>query len=329
MLEFVHPNWFWALFILIPYLTYELIFKHKRRVRLSHSRISLIKKAAGRNSLLRFLPLLIRVLTISLIIFALAQPRIANKMQEVTGKGIDIMIAIDISGSMKAVDFRPTNRLEAAKKVAKEFISKRKNDRIGMVVFAENAYTQCPLTLDYNILNSVLDNINIKEDASGTAIGMGLATAVARLKDSKAKSKVIILITDGRNNAGEIDPLGAADLAATYDIKVYPIGVGQKGMVDYPVETAFGTQYQKVKIEIDMKTLNQIAQICGTERARRATNTEELAAIINYIDKLEKTKIEIKNYFEYDEIFIYFLFAAMIMLLFEVMLKLVIIREIP
>ncbi|HPR18888.1 MAG TPA: VWA domain-containing protein [Candidatus Cloacimonadota bacterium] len=280
MLEFVNIKWLWALLILIPYLVYEILVKQKRRVRINYSQIDLVKKVAGSSWLLNYIPIILRVLVITLLIIALARPRMAHKRQQITGKGIDIMLAIDVSGSMQAVDFKPTNRLEAAKKVAEDFIDKRHNDRIGLVVFAENAFTQCPLTLDYNILMNIMDKVQINKDANGTAIGMGLATAVARMKDSEAKSKVIILITDGLNNTGEIDPLTAADLAATYNIKVYPIGVGSKGLVDYPVQTPFGMQYQKVKIDFDMDSLNKIADATGTDQARLATNTAELEAIL-------------------------------------------------
>ena len=219
MLEYVNPQWFWALSVIIPYLLYEFLIIRKRKVRLLHSRLDLLKSIAGRSSWLQYVPMIIRTLTILLLIVALARPRLAHKKQQITGKGIDIMLAIDVSGSMKAVDFKPTNRLEAAKKVAAEFIEKRRNDRIGLIIFSENAYTQCPLTLDYNILMSIMDKVKIDESANGTAIGMGLATSVARLKDSEAKSKVIILITDGRNNAGEIEPFDAAGLSFNFRCK--------------------------------------------------------------------------------------------------------------
>jgi Ca-activated chloride channel family protein len=329
MLEFVNPNWFWALLIILPYLAWEIFFKHKRRVRLPHSRLAILRQASGHNSWLRFLPLLLRLLVITLIIFALARPRLSHQKQEITGQGIDIMLAMDVSGSMKAVDFRPTNRLEAAKNVAKNFVDLRQNDRLGVIIFGDNAFTQCPLTLDYNILRTILDQLEIDEAANGTAIGTGLATAVARLKDSEAKSKVIILLTDGRNNAGEIDPLGAADLAKTFGIKVYPIGVGKEGLVDFPVETAFGTRYRQVEISIDMEMLHQIAQITGTARARRATNTEELQAIFAQIDQLEQTEIEIDNYYEYQELFWYFLLAALSLLFLEILLTMFLLKELP
>ncbi len=329
MLEFVNPNWLWALFILLPYFAYEIFFKNKRKIRLRHSRINLIKEATKHSSLLRFLPLVSRSIIIVLLIVSLARPRLAHKEEEITGKGIDIMIAIDVSGSMKAVDFKPTNRLEAAKKVANSFIENRKNDRIGLVIFAENAFTQCPLTLDYNILMQTMENIKIDDSANGTAIGMGLATAVARLKDSEAKSKVVILITDGRNNAGEIGPEQAANLASTFGIKVYTIGVGKKGMVDYPVQTSFGTKYQKVNIEIDMEMLNKIANLCDTDFARRAQNTVELETIVKRIDELEATEIKIRNYYQYQELFWRYLLLAIILLIFEFIFRVIILKSIP
>jgi len=329
MLEFVHPYWFWLNLIIIPIVLYEIFIKNKNKPAFFHSRVELLRSLSKTPSFLQYLPILFRIVAIVLLITALARPRFAHKKQQVTGKGIDIILAIDISGSMKAVDFRPVNRLEAAKKVANQFIENRKNDRIGLIVFAEHAYTQCPLTLDYNILKSIMSEMKINEEASGTAIGMGLATSVARLKESEAKSKVIILITDGRNNSGEIDPETAADLAATYDIKVYPIGVGKKGEVDYPFQTAFGVRYQKVNIEIDMETLNKIAKSTGTKFARRAQNTKELEAILKHINELEKTEIKIENYYQYQEIFWYYLFAGFIVLLLEFILKTIILKELP
>ncbi|MFC1888111.1 VWA domain-containing protein [Candidatus Cloacimonadota bacterium] len=329
MFEFVNPNWLWSLLLLLPYLLYELFYIQKKRVRFRHSRLDLLIQIAGYSSWKRFIPVFLNTLILVTMIFSLARPRIAYKKQHITGRGIDILLAIDISGSMKAVDFQPTNRLEAAKKVAIEFIEKRVNDRIGLIVFSDNAYTQCPLTLDYNILMNLMDYIKIDEEPGGTAIGMGLATSVARIKDSDAKSKVIILITDGRNNTGEIDPFTAADLAATFDIKVYPIGVGSKGEVDYPYNTAFGVQYRKVKIDIDMDALNKIAEITGTERARLAQNTGELQAIINYIDELEKSEIEIQNYYLYKELFWYFIILGLILMFIRLITRLVLVKEIP
>jgi Ca-activated chloride channel family protein len=324
MLEFVNPRWFWALALLIPILLYELLVRPRKQVYLSHSRIDLLRQAVGHSSLLSYVPLILRIAAVVLMVVALARPRLAHKEQQVSGKGIDIMLAIDVSGSMKALDFKPVNRLEAAKKVARDFIEKRYNDRIGCVVFSENAYTQCPLTIDYNILMNIMDHIKINEEANGTAIGLGLATAVARLKDSPAKTKIIILITDGRNNAGEIDPQTASKLAVTYGIKVYPVGVGSKGLVDFPVQTAWGTQIQQVQIDIDMDALDAIAEATGTRRARLATNTEQLEEIIETIDKMEKTEIKIKNYYTYDELFMRYLLLAFVLLALELGFRVVI-----
>jgi len=172
MLEFVNPEWLWCLLLLLPYLLFEFLYLQKKRVRLIHSRVDLLQRIAGYSSWQRFIPILLNVLILTVLLFSLARPRMAYKQQRITGKGIDIILAIDVSGSMKAVDFKPTNRLEAAKKVAAEFIEKRVNDRIGLIVFSENAYTQCPLTLDYNILMNFMEHIKIDEDANGTAIGM-------------------------------------------------------------------------------------------------------------------------------------------------------------
>jgi Ca-activated chloride channel family protein len=268
---------------------------------------------------------LLRTLLIAAVFISLARPRLANEKQKITGNGIDIIMAVDVSGSMKAVDFRPTNRLESAKKVATEFIKKRSNDRIGVIVFSDHAFTQCPLTLDYNMLMNIIGNIRIDEEAQGTAIGMGLATAVARLKESQAKSKVIILITDGLDNTGQIDPVTAANLAATFGIKVYTIGVGKKGLVDFP----YGRGYRKVNIDIDIDILNEIARICGTQRARLARNTEELSEIMYTIDEMEKTQIEIKNYFEYKELFPRWLWLAVGLLILEIFTRFFILKQLP
>ena len=329
MLEFVHPEWFWLLLILLPLISYDWFYKRKHHVHLLHPQVTVLKSISKFGYFRSLLPKILRYLAIFFIVFALSRPRLAHEKQEIKGKGIDIILAIDVSGSMKAIDFKPVNRLEAAKKVANQFIDNRTNDRIGLIVFAEHAFTQCPLTLDYNILKTIMESISIDEDAQGTAIGLGLATAVARLKDSDAKSKVIILITDGRNNAGEIDPEMAADLASTYGIKVYPIGVGRKGEVEYPFDTPYGVRYQKVNIEIDMDTLNKIAEVTGTDFARRAQNTQELQAIIERIDKLEKTEIKIENYYQYQELFWYYILLALILLLFEFSLNNLIWRELP
>lgn len=325
MLEFFDPRWLWGILLTIPYLLWEILYRDKKRLRLQYNRLELLRSLSPSGSWLRFIPVALRVLLIASLFIALARPRLANEKQKITGNGIDIILAVDISGSMQAVDFRPTNRLEAAKKVAAEFIKKRKNDRIGVIVFSDHAFTKCPLTLDYNMLMTILGDIEIDEEGQGTAIGMGLATAVARLKDSQAKSKVIVLITDGKDNTGQIHPLTAANLAATFGIKVYTIGVGKKGLVDFP----YGNGYRKVNIDFDIDILNDIAEICGTERARLARNTEQLEEIMNYIDEMEKTQIEIKNYYEYKELFPRWLMLAVFLLTMELILRFFILRQLP
>ena len=324
MFEFAYPKFFWLLTILIPYILYELFIKEKRRIKIAFPQTEKLLKLKKRNDFMMYIPLILRVVTLALIITALARPRVADKKQSITGKGIDIILTIDVSGSMQAIDFKPTNRLQSAKKVAADFIEKRRNDRIGLVTFAEYAFTLCPLTLDYNILMNILDMVKIDEDANGTAIGMGLATSVARLKESKAKTKVVILVTDGRNNTGEIDPFTAAQLAEAYGIKVYVIGVGKEGMADFPVQTPYGVQYRKIKSDLDMKTLNKIAEITGTKRAYRARNTAELKSIMQQIDKMEKSEIKIKNYYQYKEVYRNYLLAAFILMLLDFLFRTVI-----
>jgi Ca-activated chloride channel family protein len=241
-----------------------------------------------------------------------------NQKEIVHGEGIDIVLSIDVSGSMQALDFKPKNRLETAKRVALDFVEKRRNDRFGIVVFAPNAFTLCPLTGDFNLLKHSIENITFPEDDSGTAIGMGIATAVARLKESTAKSKVIILITDGDNNAGEIDPITAAHLAKTYGIKIYAVGIGSKGLVDFPFKDAFNrTVYRKVNITFDMKMLHEVARITGVEKAWNAKNTKEFENIIKEIDSLETSEFEYEHYYKYTELFYRFLLAALALALIE------------
>jgi Ca-activated chloride channel family protein len=329
MFEYVYPNWFWGLLLLPILLAYEIFWKRKQRVRFFHTRLDVIKKIASTHWIYSYFPLFLRFLAISILIFSLARPRFTYKMQDIKGKGIDIIISIDVSGSMQAIDFKPVNRLEAAKKIANQFIEQRKNDRIGIVVFSEHAFTKCPLTLDYHILKSIMESIQIDEDAPGTAIGMGLATAVARLKDSDATTKIVILLTDGENNAGEIHPNTAAEIAATYGIKVYPIGIGSKGEVDFPFKTPYGIRFQKVKIGYDMNALHRIAKVTGTDFAREARNSAELEEMMNQINQLEKAEFIIENYYQYQELFWYFLVAGFFFLCLEFLLKTILWKELP
>lgn len=324
------PNWLWLFLIFLPLLAYDIFYKKKKIPRVGFSHFKILKKLRPYGSIYRYIFILLRFLALTFIILALARPRLANKKEKITGKGIDIFIVVDVSGSMRAVDFKPKNRLNAAKKVATQFIEKRKNDRIGLVTFAENAFTQAPLTLDYNILTSIMKQIEIDEEGNGTAIGMGLAMGVARLKDSDADSKVMILLTDGENNTGEINPREAAELASAYDIKVYPVGIGKKGLVDFPVKNAFGaTRYRKVKINVDMELLNEIAEMTEVDRARKARNTEELQEIFNQIDKMERTEYNIEHYYTYKEYFHIFLYLAFILLVIELLFKFLFRKVIP
>jgi len=271
-----------------------------------------------------------RFLAILLIIFALARPTIPEQHSLIKTKGVDIILAIDVSTSMNAIDFQPNNRLYVAKEEAKKFISMRTNDRIGLVIFGGKSYTQCPLTVDYNILLTFLERIDTGMVEDGTAIGMGIATSINRLKHSKAKSKVILLLTDGRNNSGEIEPITSAELAKELGIKIYTIGIGKKGYAQFPIHhPIYGTQYVKQKVDIDMDTLNKIAQITGTKRAYRAQNTEELHKILTEIDNLERTEIESKIYFEYYDLFYYFLYGSLLMLILEFVFNNFILIKLP
>lgn len=274
-------------------------------------------------------PMLLRVLGIVLVITALARPQTVDAEREFFTEGVDIVLALDVSGSMQAEDFHPENRLNVAKEEAKRFIEGRKHDRIGLVVFAKKSYTQCPLTLDYDILSQLLKEVKIGVLQDGTAIGMGVANAVNRLRDSKAKSKVIILLTDGENNAGNIDPVTAAELAKGFGIKIYTIGIGKSGMVPFPVnDPIFGRRYIQANFKIDEKTLNRIANITDG-KFFLARDTESLREIYKQIDKMEKTKIEVKDYQHFNELFPYFLIAGIGLLILEKILSATIYLKIP
>ena len=270
-----------------------------------------------------------RLLVISLINVGYARQQSGRSEEKVTTEGIDIILAMDISSSMLAEDFKPKNRIEAAKAVAAEFIKGRQNDRIGLVVFAGQSFTQCPLTLDYGILLRFLQEVHIGMIEDGTAIGMAIGNCVNRLRDSKAKSKVVILLTDGRNNRGELDPLTAARVAKTFDIRIYTIGAGKKGDALYPIEDPiFGKRYVRMPVEIDENLLKQIASITGGKYFR-ATDRTSLEKIYADIGNLEKTKIEIKEYTRYKELFSKYLLLALSLLLLEIVLANTKFRKIP
>ncbi|MBP9211272.1 MAG: VWA domain-containing protein [Bacteroidetes bacterium] len=276
---------------------------------------------------LRHLPFILRMIAVALVIIALARPQSTSKGENIYSEGIDIVLALDISGSMLAEDFQP-NRIEAAKNVAQDFITGRTNDRIGLVIFSGESFTQCPLTVDYDVLKSLIKPLKSGMIEDGTAIGLGLANAVNRLRESKAKSKVIILLTDGVNNRGEIDPITAAQIAQSFGIRVYTVGVGTIGEAPYPVQTPFGIRYQMVPVEIDEKVLQQVAEM--TEgKYFRATDNKKLRSIYQEIDRLEKTRIEVRSYRRYTELFYLFIMAALALLTADIVLSTTWLRKLP
>lgn len=277
----------------------------------------------------RHLLMIIRMAAVFIFILALARPQAGQKEEEIITEGIDIMLTLDISGSMKAEDFAPQNRLEAAKDVLREFIKSRRNDRIGMVVFSRYSFTQCPLTLDYGALLELVDKVNIGMIEDGTAIGMAITNAVNRLRNSNVKNKIIILLTDGVNNAGKIDPLTAAKAAKAFGIKIYTIGAGKPGGAMYPIEDpVFGKRYVHMDTEIDEALLRSIAGETGGLYFR-AEDKEGLREIYKTIGQLEKTKIETKEYANYTELAGFFILPGLILLLFGIVLENTLFRKIP
>ena len=326
---FLNPEFFW-LFLLIPLAIAWLFWKRNQQT--ATLKISSLKGFQNTNSILaKLYPFLhvLRLLALSSLIVAMARPRtvdISNKTK--TTKGIDIVMAVDVSGSMLAKDLKP-NRMEALKRVASDFVQERPNDRIGLVVYAAEAYTKTPVTSDKAVILDAISSIkydNVLQD--GTGIGMGLTTAVNRLKDSKAKSKVIILLTDGVNNAGFIEPETASDIAQQYGIKVYTIGIGTNGMAEFPYAIAPNGQFlfRMMQVEIDVKLLQSIAQKTGGKYFR-ATGNEKLARIYNEINKLETTEIEELKFYDYDEKYRPFVWIAGILLLVEISLRNTIFRS--
>ena len=275
----------------------------------------------------RHLPFMLKMCGLGLLIIALARPQSTSKGENVYSEGIDIVLALDISGSMLAEDFRP-NRIEAAKSVAQDFVNARTNDRIGLVIFSAESFTQCPLTVDYGVLKNLIKQVHMGMVEDGTAIGLGLANAVNRLKDSKSKSKVIILLTDGVNNRGEIDPITAAQIAQSYGIRVYTIGVGTIGEAPYPVQTPFGTRYQMMKVEIDEDALRKVADVTDGKYFR-ATDNRTLQKVYKEIDQLEKTRIEVRSYRRHQELFYGYAWGALALLLLQVGLSGTWLRKLP
>jgi len=320
---------FLFLLLLIPALSVWYYFRQKYReseVRFS-SLIPFSEVSATRKERARHLPFILRMAALTFLIFALARPQSTSHGENVYSEGIDIILALDISGSMRAEDFHP-NRIEAAKAVAQEFISGRTNDRIGLVIFASESFTQCPLTVDYGVLKNLLKPVKPGMIDEETAIGLGIANAVARLKDSKSKSKVIILLTDGVNNRGEIDPITAAQMAASYGIRIYTIGVGTNGEAPIPVPTQFGMRYQMIKSDLDENALTKIADLTDGKYFR-ATDNSTLERIYKEIDRLEKTRMEVRSYRHFTELFYPYVGFALLLLMVDIGISKTWLRKLP
>jgi len=326
--EFANPKYFLILVLLVPMILWYVFREKRSHADLQFSSLKAFKgmKHAGRVWL-RHVLFALKVLAIVFLVTALARPQSSNSWQTYTSEGIDIMLALDISGSMLARDFSP-DRLEAAKDVATKFILERTQDKIGLVVFAGESFTQCPLTTDQAVLVNLMRDVHSGMIEDGTAIGLGLANAVNRLKDSPGKSKVVILLTDGVNNRGMIAPVTAAELAKTYGIRVYTIGVGTYGEAPYPVQTPFGVQLQNVTVEIDESVLKQIAATTGGQYFR-ATDNDKLKQIYQEIDQLEKSKIEVKHFSKKQEQYFWFALIGMLLLIAEGILRYTVLRKIP
>lgn len=327
-ITFANPELLFLLVLIVPAVAWYIYRHRSAEATLQVSQVQSIKQAGGSYKYyLRHVVFGARMVAIGLLVVALARPQSTKSWKDVTTRGIDIVLALDISSSMLARDFNP-NRLEASKDIAIDFISERPNDRMGLVVFSGESFTQCPLTTDHSVLINLFKDIESGMVEDGTAIGMGLATSVNRLKESEAKSKVVILLTDGVNNRGSIAPATAAEIAKTFDIRVYTIGVGSQGTAPYPVNTPYGVQYRNMEVEIDEEVLQQIAGETNGEYFR-ATDNRKLEEIYHQIDQLEKSKIEVKEYSEKKEEFLWFAIAAGILLLIELLLRTTVLRAIP
>lgn len=326
--EFAYPYFFYLLIILVPIVIWYVFKQNKIQSTLKIS--SFDGFSDMRTSVKYYLRHLLFVLKIAAVVFliiVLARPQSTDSWKNITTEGIDIVMALDISTSMLARDLKP-DRLDAAKDVAQDFIRERPNDRIGLVVFAGESFTQCPLTTDHNVLINLFKDIKTGMIEDGTAIGLGLANAVNRLKESKAKSKVIILLTDGVNNSGSIPPLTAAEIASTFDIRVYTIGVGTIGKAPYPVQTPFGVQMQDMDVKIDEQTLQSIAD--NTDgKYFRATDNKDLENIYAQIDKLEKSKIDVKEFRKKNEEYLPYALMALGLFLLEILLRYTYLRKNP
>jgi Ca-activated chloride channel homolog len=328
-IEFARPGFLYLILINIPLIVWYFFKNSNLNASIQVSSVSAIEQNRPIfKEILRHVLFSFRLIAITFLIIALARPQASDQWENVNTMGIDIMLSIDISGSMLARDFKP-DRLEAAKQVATEFIAGRRNDRIGLVVFSGESFTQCPLTTDHAVLINLFKEVKSGIIEDGTAIGVGLANAVKRLKDSKALSKVIILLTDGVNNSGAIDPKTAAELAKTFGIRVYTVGVGSMGTAPYPAIDFWGrTVYQDMPVEIDEETLQDIADLTGGKYFR-ATNNDKLREIYAEIDRLEKSKISVKEFSRKEERFMIWVWLSLALLLIEIIVRKTILRSIP
>ena len=326
---FANPTYLYLLLLLIPMIGWYIykLSKNQASLQVSSTEVFDAPGASTWKVWLRHVPFVLRMAAIAVLIVILARPQSTNSWQNSSTEGIDIMLAMDISGSMRAQDLKP-DRLEASKDVAASFINGRPNDNIGLVVFAAESFTQCPLTTDHTVLLNLFKDVQPGIIQDGTAIGLGLANAVSRIKDSQAKSKVIILLTDGVNNQGEIAPVTAAEIAKTFGVRVYTIGVGTQGKAPYPWQTAFGVKYVDVDVEIDEPTLKQIAATTGGQYFR-ATDNASLKEIYSEIDKMEKTKISVQEYSKKQEEYKNWAILLFSLLLVEILLRNTLLRNIP
>lgn len=327
-IEFANPGFLYLL-LLVPMLIAWYIFRHGRSIptlQVSDTAVFENNRRSFRHYLYHLL-FVLRIVAVAVLIIAFARPQSTTKRQNVSIEGIDIVLGLDISGSMLAQDLKP-DRLEAAKKVSLDFFQGRPNDRIGLVVFAGEAFTQCPLTTDHVIIEDMLDDIESGIIQDGTAIGDGLATAINRLKESQAVSKVIILLTDGQNNAGSIAPLSAAEIAKIYGIRIYTIGVGTIGFAPYPVQTPFGVQYQNMEVKIDEDLLQKVANMTDGKYFRATDNTK-LREVYQEIDQLEKSKIDVTEFRKKHEEYLILAVWALILLALESLMRFTLFRSLP
>ena len=324
---FEYPKLLWLLVVpallVLHYIYLELAQRHPH-LRVSTSIPWLVKKTTLASSI-RHIPFVLRILALSLIVVAIARPRSSEVIEKIDAEGIDIVLAMDVSTSMLARDFTP-DRISASKDIAIEFIAQRPTDRMGIVVFAGESYTQCPLTTDRAALINMMKEVETGLIDDGTAIGNGLATAIARMKDSDAKSRVLILLTDGVNNSGEVSPQMAVEIAKTYGIRVYTIGVGREGMAPYPVMTPWGVEVRNLEVEIDEDLLKQIADETGG-RYFRANDNTKLAEIYDEINQMEKARTTVDSFPVYKELFGTYALLALLLILAELVLNWFVIRR--